>query len=77
MSQCERIFGVLLDNNLSVKKHVYKTVKNACKMCNTILMNFKHNNIYTLTLLFICCVRPIYLNMCPLRGDLIIFIYYA
>ena len=59
VSQCEKILGVLLDCNLTFKEHVYETVKKACKMCNIILMNFKHFNNCTLTDLYKCYVRPI------------------
>ena len=58
-SRCEKILGVLLDCNLSYREHVYETVKKSCKMCNIILMNFKHVNIFTLIDLFKCYVRPI------------------
>ena len=61
VSQCEKILGVSLNCNLSFKEHVYETVKKACKMCNIILMNFKHVNNCTLTDLYGCRpnVRPI------------------
>ena len=50
---------MLQDCNLSLKEHVFETVTKACKMCNIILMNFKHVNKCTLTDLYKCYVRHI------------------
>ena len=38
---------------------MYETVKKACKMCNSILLNFKHVNNCILTDLYKCYVTPI------------------
>ena len=59
MNQCEKLLGMLQDYNLSFKKHVYETVKKSYKMCNIILMNFKHISIFNLIDLFKYYVRPI------------------
>ena len=63
VSQCEKILGVLLNCNLSFKEHVYETVNKSCKICNIILMNFKHVSIFTLIDLFKCYIRPILENV--------------
>ena len=39
VSKCERILGVLIDDNLNFCNHVYACVKKAHNICNRILSN--------------------------------------
>ena len=42
VSHCEKVLGVLIDDKLTFKDHVYMYVKKASQVCNMILANV-HN----------------------------------
>ena len=39
VSHCEKVLGVLIDDKLTFKNHVYMCVKKASQVCNMILAN--------------------------------------
>ena len=43
-SHCEKILGVIIDNKLSFKEHIYDCVNRASKICNIIFANIKQVN---------------------------------
>ena len=43
-SHCKKILGVIINNKLSFKGHIYDCVNRAGKVCNIILANIKHVN---------------------------------
>ena len=50
VSHCEKVFGVLINDKLAFKDHVYMCIKKASKMCNMILANVHNfeNNIFVI-----------------------------
>ena len=43
-SYCKKILGVMIDNKLSFKEHIYDCVKKASKICNIVFANIMHVN---------------------------------
>ena len=58
-SHCEKILGVIIDNKLSFKAHIYDCVNRASKICNIILANIKHVNNSILIKLYKSFARPL------------------
>ena len=58
VSQCERILGVLIDNKLSFKDHVYTCAKKASQICNIILANMYNLDNSLLVNLYKTYARP-------------------
>jgi hypothetical protein len=59
MSKCEKVLGVLIDDKLSFKEHIYECVNKASRMCTLILNNVQNVNNFVLIRLFKCFVRPL------------------
>ena len=58
-NQFEKTLGVIIDNELSFKKHIYDCVNRASKVCNIIFANIKHVNNSTLIKLYKSFARPL------------------
>ena len=60
-NHCEKILGVIIDNKLSFKEHIYDCVNRANKICNIIFANVrpKHVNNSTLITLYKSFARPL------------------
>ena len=58
VSHCEKVIGVLIDDKLTFKDHVYQSVKQASQIYNVILANVHNfeNNIFVN--LYKTCARP-------------------
>ena len=56
---CEKILGVIIDNKLSFKEHIYDCVNRASKICNIIFANIKQVNYSLLIKLYKSFARPL------------------
>ena len=74
-SHCEKILGVIIDNKLSFKEHIYDCVNRASKICNIIFANIKQVNNSILIKLYKSFARPLLENAsvicCPHHINLI------
>ena len=55
----KKIFGVIIDNKLSFKEHIYDYVNRASKICNIIFANIKHVNNFISIKLYKSFARPL------------------
>ena len=58
-SHCEKILGVIIDNKLFFKEHIYDCVNKASKICNIIFANIKQVNNSILIKLYKSFARPL------------------
>ena len=59
VSQCEKILGVCIDNDLSFKTHIFAIVKKARQTCNLMLNAFAGVDIHVLVSLYKIYVRSV------------------
>ena len=54
ISICEKILGVLLNSNLSLREHIFQCVSKASSMSNLIYANIKYTDMLVLVNLYKC-----------------------
>ena len=61
VSECEKILGIFVNNDLSFKTHIFALVKKARQICNILLTTF--NGVYSIILisLYKIYIRPMML----------------
>ena len=57
-SHFEKILGIIIDNKLSFKEHIYNCFNRASKVCKIIFANIKHVNNSVLIKLYKSFARP-------------------
>ena len=67
-SQSDKIFGVVIDTNISFKQHIYQYVDEANKMYKIILNNITDFDVCTQVNLYKCYVRPLLDYACVIHS---------